>query len=258
MKAHEIIKILDDFAPSGIQEDWDNSGLSVGNKNVEVNSAILSLDCTEEVVQEAIDCGANMIITHHPLIFKGVKKITNESVLERVIIKAVKNDLIIYSMHTNIDKVMSGVSGKMAQRLGLVDVVFLSKDSSEEYGMGVVGNLPSPMTYIELVIRLKEVFNLNSVRCSKPLNALVKRVALCGGSGTSLIDEARNSGADVFITGDITYHHFFTEDGFGIMDIGHYESETGVLEVIKDILLKKLPTFAVRIAAKNINPIHYF
>ena len=258
MKARDIIKVLESVAPPAIQESWDNSGLSVGDTGTDVKSAILALDCTEDVIDEAVETGANMIITHHPLIFRGVKQITPETNTGRMLIKAIKEDLVIYSLHTNMDKVISGVSGKMAQKLGLEDISFLKADPSGDTGTGLVGNLPHPMSYSELVAKVKREFSVKCIKSSAVPVETVSRVALCGGSGSSFADDALNTGAQVYITGDISYHLFFTEKGFTIMDIGHYESETGVLEVIKDILLKKMPTFAVRIAAKNNNPIHYF
>lgn len=258
MKARDIIKVLESVAPPAIQESWDNSGLSVGDTGKDVKSAILALDCTEDLIDEAVETGANMIITHHPLIFRGVKQITPETNTGRMLIKAIKEDLVIYSLHTNMDKVISGVSGKMAQKLGLEDISFLKADPSGDTGTGLVGNLPHPMSYSELVAKVKREFSVKCIKSSAVPVETVSRVALCGGSGSSFADDALNSGAQVYITGDISYHLFFTEKGFTIMDIGHYESETGVLEVIKDILLKKMPTFAVRIAAKNNNPIHYF
>lgn len=258
MKAGDIIKVLESVAPPAIQESWDNSGLSVGDIEMFVKSAILALDCTEEVIDEAVATGANMIITHHPLIFRGVKQITPDTNTGRMLIRAIKEDLVIYSLHTNMDKVISGVSGKMAQKLGLENLSFLKPDPSGETGTGLVGNLQQPMSYSELVAKVKREFNVKCIKSSAAPADKVSRIAICGGSGSSFADEALSSGAQVYITGDISYHLFFTEKGFTIMDIGHYESETGVLEVIKDILLKKMPTFAVRIAAKNNNPIHYF
>lgn len=258
MKAGDIIDVLESVAPPAIQESWDNSGLSVGDVATQIKSVILALDCTEEVIDEALESGANMIITHHPLIFRGVKKISPETNTGRMLIRAIKEDIVMYSLHTNMDKVISGVSGKMAQKLGLEDLSFLRPDPSGETGTGLVGNLPKPISYSELVAKVKSAFNVQSIKSSFPPVDNVTRIALCGGSGASFAEDAFNSGAQVYITGDITYHLFFTEKGFSIMDIGHYESEVGVLEVIKDILLKKMPTFAVRIAAKNNNPIHYF
>ncbi len=258
MKAGDIIEVLESVAPPEIQESWDNSGLSVGDTGMEVKSAILALDCTEDVIYEALETGANMIITHHPLIFRGIKRISPDTGTGRMLMMAVKEDLVIYSLHTNMDKVISGVSGKMAQKLGLENLSFLKPDPSGETGTGLVGTLPQSLKYDELVVKVKNAFNVKCIRSSSVPDERISRIALCGGSGASFAEDAFRSGAQVYITGDISYHHFFTEKGFTIMDIGHYESETGVLDVIKDILLKKMPTFAVRIAAKNNNPIHYF
>lgn len=258
MKATEVISIIEEFAPPAIQESWDNSGLIIGDINRDVNNVILSLDCTPEVVDEALSTGAQMIITHHPLIFNGVKRISDSTSLERMITKIIKTDLIIYSVHTNIDKVISGVSGIMAKKLGLVNLELLMTEGTGEYGMGVVGDFVEPTEFSQVLKMVRDEFSLKTVKCSKPLSNPVKRVALCGGSGSSLINRARESGAQLFITGDITYHNFFCEDNFMIMDIGHYESEIGLLDLIKSILTKKISTFAVRIAEKNINPIHYY
>ncbi len=158
MTAKEIVSLIEEVAPNSIQESWDNSGFSVGDPDREVSSVLLALDCTPEVIEEAISIGAQMIITHHPLIFKGVKKITNSTLLERMITRIIKNDLIIYSVHTNIDKVISGVSGLMAEKLGLLDITFLKKDVAGDFGLGLVGNLPVPMSAEEILVLIKERF----------------------------------------------------------------------------------------------------
>lgn len=258
MRAADIISLIEEFAPDSIQEDWDNSGLSIGDPGREVGSVLLALDCTPEVIDEAISTGAEMIITHHPLIFKGVKRISNGTVLERMIAKIIKNDMVVYSAHTNIDKVLSGVSGIMAQKLGLKNVRILCEDADPEFGLGVTGDLETPLDFSGILKIVKEKFDLRTVRCSKPLDIPIKKVALCGGSGSSFAEVAMKSDAQLLITGDVTYHNFFCESNFMIMDIGHYESEIGVLELIKDILTKKITTFAVRIAANNVNPVHYY
>jgi len=258
MKAAEIVAIIDDFAPNTIQESWDNSGLSIGDLDREVTKVILALDCTPEVIDEALSSNAQMVITHHPLIFKGIKRISESTTLERMITKIIKNDIIVYSVHTNIDKVISGVSGIMANKLDLVNIKLLKSEDSGAYGLGVTGDFETALEFQQVLKLVRERFNLQIVRCSKPLDNPIKRIAICGGSGTSLINTARESGAQLFITGDITYHNFFCENGFMIMDIGHYESEIGLLELLKTILTKKISTFAVRIAEKNINPIHYY
>ncbi len=258
MNAIHIAAALEEIAPVELQESWDNSGFSVGDTRREVKSAILALDCTPEVVEEAIRSGADMIITHHPLIFKGIKRITESNNLEKMVASLIKNDIIVYSAHTNIDKVMCGVSGVMADKIGLKDREILSVDSNEMTGLGIVGDLISETDPADFVRHVKSIFGAQVVRCSKLLDRPVKRVALCGGSGASLIESARSKGAQVYITGDISYHNFFCEDGFMLMDIGHFESESGVLEVMAAILRKKLPTFAVRKSDNNNNPIYYY
>jgi dinuclear metal center YbgI/SA1388 family protein len=258
MKVKDIIKVIEDFAPLAVQEGWDNSGLCVGSPEDEVNGVLLALDCTPQLVDEAVACGADMIVTHHPLIFSGLKKISPETQVGRAVIKAVKAGVSIYAAHTSADKVLSGVSGDMARKLGLEDVEILQKDG-EETGLGVVGNLPQPVSAEEVIRLVKQRFGLKTAKVSRPLDVPVSRVAMCGGSGGSLIGEARRSGAQLYISGDISYHNFFAEDGFMIMDIGHYESEIGIVDILFSLIKKNFPTFAVRITQNiNSNPIYYF
>ena len=258
MKAGEIVKVLEDFAPCSIQESWDNSGFIIGNEGQEVKAVLLALDCTPAVIDEAIESGADMIITHHPLIFSPLKRITGSTVVERMVEQAIKNNLVIYSIHTNIDKVISGVSGLMAENLGLCNVRLLTKDKDEEYGLGIVGEFKARMDFEEIVSLVKEKFSVKNIRSSKPTDKKIKKIALCGGSGASLISAAKDSGAQILITGDLKYHDFSCEDGFMVMDIGHFESETGVLELLRSILSKNLVTFTVRISENNNNLIYYY
>jgi len=258
MKVKEIINAIEEFAPLSIQEDWDNSGLCVGSPEDEVTSVLLGLDCTPELVDEAVACGADMIVTHHPLIFKGVKRISPEDQTGEAIIKAVRAGISIYAAHTSADKVLAGVSGAMAARLGLEDVRILEEDG-EGTGLGVVGDLAEPLTAMEAVVLVKDRFSLKSLRTSRPVEGKITRVAMCGGSGGSLIGAARKAGADLYLSGDISYHNFFTENGFMIMDIGHYESEIEIVDILFSLIKKKFPTFAVRITQNvNSNPIYYF
>ena len=207
---------------------------------------------------EAVACGADMIITHHPLIFSGLKKISPDDQVGAAVIKAIKNGIAIYAAHTNADKVIAGVSGAMAAKLGLADVRILSEDG-EGTGLGVVGDLPQPLTADEAVALVKEKFGLKMLKASRPSDGLISRVAMCGGSGGSLIGAARRSGAQLYISGDISYHNFFAPEGFMIMDIGHYESEIEIVNILFSLIMKKFPTFAVRITQNvNSNPIYYF
>ena len=257
-KVRDVVKVIEEFAPLGIQESWDNSGLCIGSPDAPVSSVLLGLDCTPELVEEAVSCGADMIVTHHPLIFSGLKKISPDDQVGEAVIKAIRAGISIYAAHTNADKVLAGVSGAMASRLGLENVTILDEDG-EGTGLGVVGDLPEPLTAAEAAALVKERFGLKAMRSSRPVEGRISRVAMCGGSGGSLIPAARMSGAQLYISGDISYHNFFTPEGFMIMDIGHYESEIEIVDILFSLLRKNFPTFAVRIT-QNIysNPIFYF
>ncbi|MBQ2875175.1 MAG: Nif3-like dinuclear metal center hexameric protein [Bacteroidales bacterium] len=257
-RVKDIIKVIEDFAPLSLQEGWDNSGLCIGSADAPVNSVLLGLDCTPDLVDEAVACGADMIVTHHPLIFSGLKKISPDNQVGEAVIKAIRAGISIYAAHTSADKVIAGVSGAMAARLGLVNVSILDEDG-EGTGLGVVGDLPEPVTAEQAVTLVKDRFSLKALKASRPLDGMISRVAMCGGSGGSLIGAARKAGAQLYISGDISYHNFFTEDGFMIMDIGHYESEIEIVDILFSLIKKNFPTFAVRIT-QNIysNPIFYF
>ena len=258
MKVKDIIEVIEEFAPLSLQEGWDNSGLCIGSPEDPVTSVLFGLDCTPELVDEAASCGADMIVTHHPLIFSGLKKISSDNKVGEAVIKAIKAGISIYAAHTSADKVIAGVSGAMAARLGLENVRILDEDG-DGTGLGVVGDLPRPLTSDEAVAFVKERFGLKMMKTSRPLEGMISRVAMCGGSGGSLIGAAMKSGAQLYISGDISYHNFFTADGFMIMDIGHYESEIEIVDILFSLIKKKFPTFAVRIT-QNIysNPIFYF
>ena len=258
MKVKDIIRVIEDFAPLSIQEKWDNSGLSIGTAEAPVTSVLLGLDCTEELVDEAVACGADMIVTHHPLIFSGLKRISPEDPTGAAVIKAASAGISVYAAHTTADKVIAGVSGAMAERLGLRDVAVLDPEDGGT-GLGASGYLPQEMTAAEAIAYVKEKFSLKTVRTSRPVGGMIRKVALCGGSGASLIGRAMSEGADLYITGDISYHHFFTVRNFMLMDIGHYESEKDIVEILFSLIKKNFPNFAVRISENtNSNPIYYF
>ena len=155
MKAIELVRPIEEFAPLFQQERWDNCGFSVGDPQKEVSSVLVALDCTEDVMDEAIECGADMIVTHHPLIFGGVKKISPQNWLGRVIYKAIENGIAVYSAHTNMDKAAGGVSAIMAEKLRLQDPLPLTPDN-----FGVVGNLPEDMAAMEFAQKVKSAFGI--------------------------------------------------------------------------------------------------
>ena len=259
MRVRDIISVIEAFAPLTVQESWDNSGLIVGSPDQEVHGVLLGFDCTPELVDEAASCGADLIVTHHPLIFGGIKKISPDDPVGLALIKAISAGVAVYAAHTSADKVIGGVSGTMARRLGLKDVRVLDEEA-EGIGLGAVGNLPEPLDAEAFISMVKERFGLRTVRCSRPDGIKVERVALCGGSGSSLIGKARDAGAQAYVCGDISYHHFFTPKGFMVIDIGHFEGEVEIVDVLFTLLRKNFPTFAVRASARleAANPVFYY
>lgn len=265
MKAREIFAAIEEQAPLRFQEDYDNAGVQVGDPDVEVTGVLLCTDVTPAVLQEAIDRRFNVVISHHPLIFRGLKKIAGRTQVERMVATAIKHDLTVYSAHTNMDNTPAdGVSFKMASKLGLTDVTLLDPHSDaadpagqQLYGSGVVGNI-EPVEVAELLRQVRDVFGVAAIRYSGNPEAVVTRVALCGGAGSFLIDKAIQAGAHVFITGDMKYHDFMGhEHEIVLADMGHYESEQFTKEIFYDIIQKKCPNFAAAFAQQERNPINY-
>ena len=258
MTARELVEPIEIMAPPETQAGWDNSGFSVGNPDGEVSRALIALDCTPQVVAEAVEKGCDIIITHHPLIFGGIRKISDATLTGRTVISAIRHGITVYACHTNMDKVPGGVSGTSASRIGLQDVRVLDSDSDGN-GLGVIGNLPYPMAPEAFLSHLKQCLSVKTIRHSRLPAELLRSVALCGGSGRSLIEKARSSGADVYVSGDISYHDFYAPDGMMIADIGHFESEVEIIGVICDIVREKIPNFAVYTArSSTVNPVYYF
>ncbi len=363
MKVKEIAKYLETLAPHAYQESYDNTGLLIGEPDQEISGILVTLDCTEEVVQEAIDMGVNMIVAHHPIIFKGLKKLTGSNYVERTVLKAIRNNIALYAIHTNLDNIHTGVNKKIGDKIGLknlrvlvpkkdslsklvtfippntvdavmealheagageignykncsfnvagtgtfmpndqakpfiglanrqesvaevrIEVVFprakeviiieaLKKthpyeevayyvtaldNENQEVGSGMIGELDQPMEPIEFLRRLKSSMDLNTIRHTRLLDNQTIKIAICGGSGSFLLQQAINSGADFFVTSDFKYHEFFDADGkITIADIGHYESEIFTKELIVGILKEKFPTFAVNFSITDTNPIRY-
>ncbi|MBR0533464.1 MAG: Nif3-like dinuclear metal center hexameric protein [Bacteroidales bacterium] len=253
MKARQVAEIIEDFAPLCLQESWDNAGFCIGSPEAEVKGIMVGFDCTPSLIEEAAAAGCNMIVTHHPLIFKGVKKINPDTFLGSAIVTAIKHDMVVYAAHTNADKAADGVSRIMAEKLGLTDIEPLDED-----GLGAIGVLPEAMESKAFIDLVKKTFGLPVVRCSRPLDTPVRRVAMCGGSGGSLIEEAEAKGADAYLCGDLSYHSFFTDAGFMLLDVGHYESEIDIVNKLFGLLSEKIHTFAVRRTQNNNNPIYYY
>lgn len=258
MRAGEIAAVIEEFAPLRLQESWDNSGFCIGDADCQVHKALIGFDCTPELIEEALETGADMVITHHPLIFGGIRKISRATLTGRAVMDAIRGGVTVYACHTNMDKVLGGVSGHTASLLGLVDVKVLD-DDGEGCGLGIIGSLPEPVPAGTFLADMKSALGLKVVRHSRLLTGPVRRVALCGGSGRSLIAAACKAGADVYVTADVSYHEFYAPDGMMIADIGHFESESKIVDVIYDTVREKIPNFALRIASKStVNPVYYF
>ena len=260
MDIQQVLAALETFAPLPLQEGFDNAGLQIGlTGEQDVTGALLCLDVTLDVVDEAIRNGFNLIVSHHPLLFHGLKRISNDgSSIERIVIKAIQNNVAIVSMHTNLDNAVGGVNYKMAQKLGLTDVSFLQPFTRAglEGGSGVVGLLPEAMTDSEFVDSVKTVFNAPAAMCSQSCGRSVRKVALCGGAGSFLLGEAKAKGADVFITGEMHYHEYFEALGdIQIVVLGHYETEQYTSELLQEILAKSCPGLKTKIA-QSTNPIY--
>ena len=259
MKIKEVIQALERFAPLPLQDGFDNAGLQVGLTEAEATGALLCLDVTEAVVDDAITRGYNLIISHHPLVFKGLKSITGRTYVERCLLKAIKNDIVVYSAHTNLDNAPGGVNYKIAEKIGLENVRILEpKEGEEEAGSGVVGELKEAETEGDFLRRVKKTFEVGCLRHNHLNGRLIRRVALCGGAGAFLLPNAVAADADVFITGEVRYHDYFDyEDRILIAEIGHYESEQYTKEIFYSIIREMCPALEVEMTRVNTNPIKY-
>lgn len=247
---------LEQFAPLPLQESWDNAGLQVGLTEAEVSGALLCLDVSERIVDEAVAKGCNLIVSHHPLLFRGLKQISGANDVQRAVIKAIKHDIVVVSMHTNMDNARNGVNWKIAERLGLTDIQPMSAE--QEKMTGAIGMLPTPMAADDFVLLVKKQFDVECAQCNELLRRPIQRVAICGGAGDFLLDDAVRQGADAFITGEMHYHQYFGyEQRIQICVIGHYQSEQYTSEIFRDIIQRECPEVKTYMAETNTNPIIY-
>ena len=260
MKIRQVLDALEQFAPLPLQESWDNAGLQLGLTEAEVSGALLCLDVNEQIIDEAIRRGCNLVVSHHPLLFRGLKQISGADYVQRSVIKALKNDIVVVSLHTNMDNAQGGVNWKIAERLGLQGCQFFAQKMVDgmEAGSGVVGELPSALdarAFIELV---KQQFGVQCDMCNELLERPIRKVAICGGAGDFLLPDAVAQGADAFITGEMHYHQYFGyEQRIQLCVIGHYQSEQYTSEIFRDIIQKECPGVTTCIAETCTNPIVY-
>jgi len=364
MKIKEILLVLENLAPVSLQEDYDNTGLTIGRPDAETEGCLICLDVNEAVIDEAARKNCSLIVSHHPVIFKGLKRLTGQTLTERIVARALREDIAICSVHTNLDNVSEGVNRMLCRQLGLVNLSILRKSNgllrklvtfcpvdytgkvrealfnagaghigeydqcsfnsegtgsfragdkanpfvggigeihfeketrietifpaykqkdvigalmeSHPYeevaydiyhldnefdlaGSGMIGELENEMTEIEFLRRLKDVLKTPCIRHSPLLGKMVRTVAVCGGSGSFLLQDAIHQHADFYVTADIKYHQFFDADGkIVIADAGHYETEQFTCNLLADYLKKKFANFAVQISETPVNPVNYF
>ncbi len=251
MQIKEIVSALERFAPLPLQESYDNAGLQVGLTEGEVSGALLCLDVTEEVIREAVALGCNLVVSHHPLIFRPLKRIGGATLAERCVRLALQNDICVYAAHTNMDNAEDGVNYKMAEKLGLVDIVPME-------GGGVLGYLPYADDSLAFLERVKDVFRVECLQHNQLLERPVQAVALCGGAGAFALERAVQLEADAFVTGEMGYHHFFGhEQEIQIAVVGHYQSEQFTAEIFNTIIGEAAPQLPVFTATAQANPIKY-
>lgn len=261
MKLKEVLDALERFAPLPLQESWDNAGLQIGLTEAdEVSGALLCLDVTEQVVDEAIRRGFNLVVSHHPLLFRGLKQISGATPVERAVVKAIRGGVGIISMHTNLDSAAGGVNFRIAEQLGLTDVHFFAKKTVDgiEAGSGVIGTLANPLSASDFIAHVKNRMEAKVAMCNELLRRPVRTVAICGGAGDFLLPDALREGADAFITGEMHYHQYQGyEQLLQIIVIGHYESEHFTAHLLRDRLAEAFPTLPMEIATAMQNPITY-
>lgn len=228
MTCREIITLLQEQSPEEFACDWDNVGLLVGDFEQEIKKVYIALDATEETITEAVAEGADLLLTHHPMIFKGLKKVNTQDFTGRRVVRLIQNHISYYAMHTNFD--VRGMAAIAAERMGLTDCAVLdvtceSEDGCE--GIGRVGMLPEEMTLKACVERVKQAYDVDTVKVFGDLNQKVRQAAICPGSGKSVISCALGAGAGVLVTGDIDHHEGIdaADQGLAIIDAGHYGVE---------------------------------
>lgn len=272
MKIREVVYALEQFAPLPLQAGFDNAGLQVGLTEAEVSGALLCLDVTEQIVDEAIALGCNLIVAHHPLIFHKLSRIVGENYVQRTVMKAIRNDVTIMAMHTNLDSAKGGVNHKIAEKMGLedprffgklqrVEITSMSREGFPEIvegGEGVIGHFAEPMAADDFIKMLKDTFDVECVMANQLLRRPIATVAVCGGSGAFLLPEALAEKADAFVTGEMGYHDYFGHDQqIQIAVIGHYQSEQYTNELLREIIERRCPDVKCHLSQTNTNPVIY-
>ena len=212
MKVRDIAAAIESFAPLRLQESYDNSGLIVGRMDDDVSCALLAVDVTEEVIAEAVREGCDMIITHHPIVFHAMKRFNSASQTERCVEEAIRRGIVLYAAHTNLDSTPDGMSWRVGQMLGLENMQVMQPTNPEGAGFGVVGELPQAEQSEEFMQRVMRTFDVKALRHSGIVKPQIRKVAICTGSGGSLIGEAQKCCADIYLTADLKYNDFMRHE----------------------------------------------
>ncbi len=255
MKVRDIEDIIESLAPLELQESYDNSGLQVGIEQDEVKGVLVCLDITEDIISEARRKGCNLVVSHHPLIFRALKCVSDYTYQQRCVREAISSGISLYSAHTNLDNARGGVNFKLAEKIGLRNVEWLSALTGKDAGSGLVGELPESQNVEDFLIKIKELFGVHALRYSATSKKSIFRVAVCGGAGSFLMEEAMRQHADCFITGEFHYHDYFETGDMMLVSLGHYESEKFTIELLSDLLRSKFTSLRVVPTELNTNPI---
>lgn len=263
MKIKDVIRTLEDFAPLPLQEDYDNAGLQTGLTEAEVSGVLLCLDVTEDIIEEAVAKGCNTVVSHHPLIFRRLSHVSDGNMVERCVRNAIRHDVNIISMHTNLDSARGGVNFMIARHMGLkpetLEIIDQRTVDGVDGGNAVIGELPEPLTTEQYVELLKREFHAQCVMTNEPLKRSIKRVAICGGAGSFMLGKAIEHGADAFLTGEMHYHEYFDHGQQVLISvIGHYENEQYTKELLQEILKEKYPDLKTVVTEQDTNPIKYW
>lgn len=267
MTIKEVAGLLHEWAPPELAESYDNVGVLVGEPGKEAKKILVSLEVTEQVLDEAANLGANVVVSHHPLWFRNRKSLLGDDYVSRNLLKAIRYDVALIAIHTNLDNVYKGVNAKIGEKLGLRDFQILKPKSPDnpQIGSGMIGAFGEAMKEEEFLAHIKSTFLCGSVKYTKaPLVERFEKIAWCGGAGSFLIEDAARAGADAYITSDITYHLYFdAPESMMLIDVGHYESEQYTVELIAEYLKERTEnrmTSApeILVSTVNTNPVNYY
>ncbi len=248
MRCSDVMKLLETLSPLSYAEGWDNVGLLLGRKDKTVHKVMLALDATDDVVQQAVLQGVDMLITHHPLLFSAVKRITEDDFIGRRLIKLIKNDICYYAMHTNFDVMGMADAAADIMKLHSCEVLEVTyEDEVAKEGIGRIGRLPHEMSVKECAEYCKDAFGISSVRIFGEADAMVETVAIVPGSGDDYIKNALMKEAEIFITGDMGHHDGLDamEQGLNVIDAGHYGIEKLFVPYMAEVFESQMPELIV-------------